>query len=69
MREAGTWWKANDLVFCRPDGQPIDPRMDWAEWKVVLQEAGVSDARVHVMRHSAATGICAFCDLFNVRHA
>lgn len=57
MREAGTWWKANDLVFCRPDGQPIDPRLDWAEWKAVLREAGVSDARVHVMRHSAATAL------------
>lgn len=55
MREAGTWWKANDFVFCHQDGRPIDPRVDWAEWKDILREAGVSDARVHVMRHSTAT--------------
>lgn len=57
QREAGTWWKKNDFVFCRRDGMPIDPRVDWAEWKDVLREAGVPPARVHVMRHSAATAL------------
>ncbi|MCX4474849.1 site-specific integrase [Micromonospora sp. NBC_01655] len=57
MREAGTWWKANDYVFCHRDGRPIDPRVDWAEWKEILREAGVPEARVHVMRHSTATAL------------
>ncbi|HEX5543033.1 MAG TPA: site-specific integrase [Micromonospora sp.] len=53
--EAGSWWKDHDLVFCHRDGRPIDPRTDWGEWKEILREAGVADARVHVMRHSTAT--------------
>ncbi len=60
MREAGSWWKANDFVFCHRDGRPIDPRVDWGEWKDILREAGVPDARVHVMRHSAATALLDF---------
>jgi len=23
-----------DLVWCQPDGRPIDPHDDWADWKV-----------------------------------
>ena len=56
-REAGKWWKSNDYVFCHRDGRPIDPRVDWAEWKDILREAGVPEARVHVMRHSTATAL------------
>lgn len=36
-------------------GGPIDPRRDWAEWKDLLQAAGVRDARLHDARHTAAT--------------
>lgn len=57
MREAGKWWKKDDYVFCHRDGRPIDPRVDWGEWKEILREADVPDARVHVMRHSAATAL------------
>lgn len=55
--EVGSWWKDHDLVFCHRDGRPIDPRVDWGEWKEVLAEADVAPARVHVMRHSAATAL------------
>ena len=51
----GTAWKDHDLVFSQPDGSPIDPRDDWAEWKAVLAEAGVRDVRVHDGRHTSAT--------------
>lgn len=54
---AGSWWKDNGLVFCHRDGRPIDPRVDWGEWKELLAEAGVPPARVHVMRHSTATAL------------
>ena len=43
------------LVFAEPDGSPIDPSRDWAEWKGLLAKAGVRDARVHDGRHTAAT--------------
>ncbi|WP_218004765.1 tyrosine-type recombinase/integrase [Microtetraspora niveoalba] len=52
---AGESWEENDLVYSRPDGRPIDPRHDWEEWKEILKEAGVRDARVHDGRHTAGT--------------
>lgn len=52
---AGTAWHDNNLVWCQPNGAPIDPRRDWADWKDILREAGVRDARVHDGRHTAAT--------------
>ncbi|PZM91470.1 MAG: integrase [Actinobacteria bacterium] len=52
---AGSWWQDYDLVFCQPNGRPIDPRADYGEWQDILREAGVPPARVHVMRHSTAT--------------
>jgi integrase len=48
-------WTDLDLVFARPDGQPIDPRHDWTEWKDLLAEAGIRDARIHDGRHTAGT--------------
>lgn len=52
---AANVWEDHDLVFCQPDGRPIDPRDDWDDWKAILDEAGVRDARVHDGRHTAAT--------------
>lgn len=52
---AGSEWDDHDLVFCRPNGRPIDPRKDWDDWKDLLAVAGVRDARVHDGRHTAAT--------------
>jgi site-specific recombinase XerD len=52
---AGRLWQDWDLVFARPDGRPIDPADDWAEWKKLTKAAGVRDARVHDARHTAAT--------------
>jgi site-specific recombinase XerD len=49
------WQRQWDLVFARPDGSPVDPSDDWAEWKRITVKAGVADARVHDARHTAAT--------------
>jgi hypothetical protein len=40
-----------DLVWCGPEGQPIDPHDDWEEWKTLLAGAGITkDARQHDAR-------------------
>ncbi len=52
---AGTEWEEHGLVFCQPNGRPIDPRADWKRWKELLAEAAIRDARLHDARHTAAT--------------
>jgi len=55
---AGTAWEEGPrggLVFCQPNGRPIDPRRDYADWLAMLKAAGVSRHRVHDARHSTAT--------------
>ncbi|WP_308126197.1 tyrosine-type recombinase/integrase [Nonomuraea ceibae] len=53
---AGERWQDYDLVWCHPDGRPIDADQDWDEWKELLRLAPVDkDARVHDARHTAAT--------------
>ena len=52
---AGDSWDDWDLVFCRPDGKPIDPRSDWDDWRDVLAAAGIREVRVHDARHTAGT--------------
>ena len=42
-------------MFAQPNGRPIDPTMDRTEWKRLLTDAGVRDARLHDARHTAAT--------------
>jgi integrase len=52
---AGDQWHESDFMFTQPNGKPIDPRSDHDEWKALLAEAGVRDARLHDARHTAAT--------------
>jgi len=52
---AGSLWQDHGLVSSSPAGGKVDPRTDWAEWKAILQAAGVLDARLHDARHTAAT--------------
>jgi len=54
-RLAGDDWQENDLIFCNPDGSPIDSRADWQEWHDILEEAGIDHMGVHGARHTAAT--------------
>jgi integrase len=43
------------LVWPRPDGRPIDPRVDSTAWHAMLAAAGVRDVELHAARHTAAT--------------
>jgi integrase len=43
------------LVFCQPDGRPIDPRNFNRQFSRVLQEAGLPHIRLHDSRHTFAT--------------
>ena len=52
---AANEWREHGLVFCQPDGAPLDPRADWQDWSDILAEAGIPHAGTHAMRHSAAT--------------
>jgi integrase len=52
---AGDTWREWDLVWCQPNGQPIDTHDDWEEWKALLGEAGIKDVRLHDARHTAGT--------------
>ncbi len=52
---AGNRWEEHDLVFCQPNGRPIDPRRDYGRCVELLGKAGLADAGTHVLRHSAAT--------------
>jgi integrase len=46
-------WEEHDLVFCQPNGRPIDPRVDWEEWQEIQAEAGVPAGGTHSLRHTA----------------
>lgn len=48
-------YASHGFVFADQLGGPIDPAEDWREWKTLLADAGVRDARVHDGRHTAAT--------------
>jgi integrase len=52
---AGTEWPEGGWMFTQPNGKPIDPRRDRDEWRSILEEAGVREARLHDARHTAAT--------------
>jgi integrase len=52
---AGSEWHDGGWVFAQPTGRPIDPRADHSEWKSLLADADVRDARLHDARHTAAT--------------
>jgi len=45
----------HDLVWCRPDGGPIDPRHDWQAWVDLLAAAEVTRVTGHETRHTTAT--------------
>lgn len=53
---AGDAWEEHKALFTRPDGRPLDPRADWAEFKELLKEAGIEDRRLYDgSRHTAGT--------------
>jgi integrase len=54
-QHAGTAWHEGGWMFTQATGKPIDARRDWGEWKTILCDADVRDARLHDARHTAAT--------------
>jgi integrase len=52
---AADLWEDGGWMFAQPNGRPLDPRRDLAEWKALLADAEVRDARLHDARHTAAT--------------
>lgn len=52
---AANYWEDGDFVFAQPNGRPLDPRADHAEWKALLETAKVRKVRLHDARHTAAT--------------
>ena len=52
---AGTVWQEGGWMFAQPNGRPLDPRRDLQDWKDLLADAGVREARLHDARHTAAT--------------
>ena len=55
QERAGSLWIDGDWLFASLLGEPLNPRTDYTEWKRLLSDAGVRDARLHDARHSAAT--------------
>jgi hypothetical protein len=54
-RHAGTESQEDGWIFTQSTGRPLDPRRDLADWKALLREARVREARLHDARHTAAT--------------
>jgi integrase len=48
-------WNDGGLVFCREDGQPLDPTGISHKLKRALKRAGLPAIRVHDLRHTAAS--------------
>lgn len=48
-------WHEEGWVFAKPDGRPLNPNTDYHEWKALLREAGLREARLHDARHTAGT--------------
>lgn len=53
--DAGTEWRASDLLFAQPNGKPIDSSSDYQQWCGLLIEAGLRHVRLHDARHTTAT--------------
>jgi hypothetical protein len=52
----GAAWEDWDLVWCQPNGRPLDSHVNWEEWKALLREARITkDARLHDARHTCGT--------------
>jgi integrase len=44
---AADLWKDGGWIFAQPTGKPVDPRADYGEWRGLLSEANVREARLH----------------------
>ncbi|MGH3788520.1 MAG: tyrosine-type recombinase/integrase [Pseudonocardiaceae bacterium] len=56
---AGAVWEDHDLVFCTAQGRPIEPRNINRAFTALLCKANLRSIRLHDLRHSCATLLCA----------
>ncbi|PJN19346.1 site-specific integrase [Streptomyces sp. CB02120-2] len=54
-KATGDLWTESEYVFTKPRGGPLSPNTDYHDWKKLITDAGVRDARLHDARHTAAT--------------
>ncbi|WP_314243433.1 tyrosine-type recombinase/integrase [Streptomyces kutzneri] len=54
-KAAGDLWTESEYVFTKPLGGPLSPNTDYHDWKKLIGDAEVRDARLHDARHTAAT--------------
>ncbi|MFC3997970.1 tyrosine-type recombinase/integrase [Nocardiopsis sediminis] len=52
---AGELWEDGGWVFADEFGRSLNTNTDFHEWKALLKEAGLREARLHDARHTAAT--------------
>lgn len=52
-------WSETTLLFSRLDGSPLRPRYVHAQFKRILEKAGLPDIRIHDLRHLCATFLIA----------
>jgi integrase len=54
-QRAANLWHDDRWLFALPNGKPIDPRVDYEDWRNLLKAAAVRPARLHDARHTTAT--------------
>ena len=53
--QLGISLNADDFVFIRPDGSPINPSAVTLAFRRIIKRAGLRDIRIHDLRHTHAT--------------
>lgn len=55
LAERANYTTDHDLVFCEPDGSPLDPKRDYQDWCDLLERVGLDHVTGHEARHTTAT--------------
>jgi len=53
--QLGISLEADDFVFIRPDGSPVNPNAITLAFRRIIKKAGLKDIRIHDLRHTHAT--------------
>ncbi len=53
--QLGVSLNADDFVFIRPDGSPVNPSAVTLAFRRIIKRAGLRDIRIHDLRHTHAT--------------
>lgn len=57
QKAGNTWENKNNLFFTGSKGKPVNMSKLYKEFKLMMQELGVDNIRIHDLRHSMATAI------------